>query len=298
MKEFTELAQIGNFTEASSKLFLAQPTLSKHIKTMEAELGVSLLRRNKRSMELTEAGRAFLPYAKQIMQIQNEYTSVLAACGKEMKGTLHIGCLPSFSVYGIDCLISEFVSLHDQVTIRVEEYEKQQLLEMLHQKECDFAFVRNGRTHYSDLTKIPITTDRMVAVLPENHRLAGRGSIGLEELKYDRFLSREKHTGGYKVIMKMCSSAGYEPYIVCTSNRNRNLIEMVKRGVGVTLMNQGPAICGKRQGYVIVNLKQEAVSEVGLYYNENREMSLAAREFLGFVKEHRERVCGNWNLIT
>lgn len=298
MKEFVALAQIGNFTEASANLFLGQPTLSKHIKAMEAELGVTLLRRNKRSMELTEAGRVFLPYAKQIMQIQNEYTSVLAACEKGMKGVLHIGCLPSFSIYGIDRLISEFVSLHDQVTIRVEEYEKQQLLEMLHHKECDFAFVRNGGSNYSDLMKISIATDRMVAVLPENHRLAGRESICLEELKYDRFLSREKNTSGHKIIMKLCSLAGYEPYIVCTSNRNRNLIEMVKRGVGVTLMNQGPASAGKRDGYVIVNLKQKSVSEVGLYYNAKKEMSLAAREFLEYVNEHRERVCGNWNLIT
>lgn len=295
MKEFVALAEIGNFTEASSRLFIAQPTLSKHIKSMEAELGGPLFIRNKRNMELSEMGHMFLPYAKQIVQIQGEYTTALSARGKDIEGTLHIGCLPSFSMYGIDELISDFVSQHNRVSIQVEEYGKAYLLDLVHQKKCDFAFVRDGRTSYADLEKLPITTDRIVAVLPENHKLAKRDVIRLEELKYERFLTREKGTCGHKLILKICGSVGYEPYIVCTSNNNRNLIEMVKRGVGVTLMNRGPAMVGNRKGYVTVDLVPEFESEVSLYYNTAVDASPTAKCFLEHVKANRERVGEKWN---
>lgn len=295
MKEFVALAEIGNFTEASSRLFIAQPTLSKHIKSMEAELGGPLFIRNKRNMELSEMGHTFLPYAKQIVQIQGEYATALSAQKQDIEGTLHIGCLPSFSMYGIDWVISDFVGQHNRVSIQVEEYGKGYLLDLVHQKRCDFAFVRDGRTNYADLMKIQIATDKVVAVLPENHKLAGRDQIRLEELKYDRFLSREKGTCGHKMILKMCGSVGYEPYIVCTSNNNRNLIEMVKRGVGVTLMNRGPAMVGSRKGYVIVDLVPEFASEVSLYYNTAVDMSPTAKCFLEHVKANRERMFEKWS---
>ena len=77
LREFVALAQTCHYQETADRLFISQPSLSKHIKTMEAELGAELFKRTSRRVELSEFGRAFLPYAQRIAAVQEEYTGTL-----------------------------------------------------------------------------------------------------------------------------------------------------------------------------------------------------------------------------
>lgn len=79
MREFLTLSELKNFNSASERLFLSQPTLSRHIKELEDELGVTLFNRSTRRVELTECGQYFLPFAKLIVDAEDEYTVGLAA---------------------------------------------------------------------------------------------------------------------------------------------------------------------------------------------------------------------------
>ena len=101
IREFTVLAEIGSFTEASRRLSISQPVLSKHIKMLELDLGAQLFKRNKRSMELSEYGKLLLPYAQQIVQIQNEVADAFSSRHHAIAGTLTIGALPTASYYGL-----------------------------------------------------------------------------------------------------------------------------------------------------------------------------------------------------
>ena len=82
MREFLTLSELKNFNSASERLFLSQPTLSRHIKELEEELGVTLFSRSTRRVELTECGEYFLPFAKLIVHAEDEYTERLAAMKK------------------------------------------------------------------------------------------------------------------------------------------------------------------------------------------------------------------------
>lgn len=79
MREFLTLSDVKNFNLAAEKLFLSQPTLSRHIKELEEELGVQLFERSTRRVELTECGQYFLPFAKKIVNAENEYLKGFAA---------------------------------------------------------------------------------------------------------------------------------------------------------------------------------------------------------------------------
>lgn len=78
IREFLTLSEVKNFNYASERLFLSQPTLSRHIKELEEELGVPLFSRTTRHVELTEYGQYFLPFAHQIVSAEDEYTEGLA----------------------------------------------------------------------------------------------------------------------------------------------------------------------------------------------------------------------------
>ncbi len=82
MREFITLSELKNFNYAAEKLFLSQPTLSRHIKELEEELGVTLFSRSTRRVELTEYGLYFLPFAKRIVSAEDEYTVGLARMRK------------------------------------------------------------------------------------------------------------------------------------------------------------------------------------------------------------------------
>ena len=73
--EFVVLADTGNYMEAADKLFLTQSSLTRHIQKLEADLGVLLFDRSTRHIELNKYGNLFMPYARQISQLQKEYTT-------------------------------------------------------------------------------------------------------------------------------------------------------------------------------------------------------------------------------
>lgn len=79
MREFITLAELRNFNLAAERMFLSQPTLSRHIKDLEDELDVQLFERSTRRVELTEGGEYLLPYAKRIVKAEDEYNEGLSA---------------------------------------------------------------------------------------------------------------------------------------------------------------------------------------------------------------------------
>ncbi len=89
-REFAVLARTGSYSEAAEQLFLSQPSLSKHIKSAELELGRPLFRRTTRRIELTPFGAALLPYAEQIAALQDEYTARLLHVPQE-KAVISLG---------------------------------------------------------------------------------------------------------------------------------------------------------------------------------------------------------------
>lgn len=84
MREFIALSEVRNFNLASERLFLSQPTLSRHIKELEEELGVPLFKRSTRRVELTPYGQYFLPYARRVVTAEDEYTQGFATMRRAM----------------------------------------------------------------------------------------------------------------------------------------------------------------------------------------------------------------------
>ena len=84
LREFIALSEVKNFNQAAERVFLSQPTLSRHIKELEDELGVSLFSRSTRHVYLTEFGEFFLPYARLIVKAETEFLAGLAVMKKNL----------------------------------------------------------------------------------------------------------------------------------------------------------------------------------------------------------------------
>ncbi len=235
--EFVELARIGNYTTASQVLNISQSVLSKHIKIMESELDVQLFVRSKRGVELSKYGLLLLPYANQIMNINESYMKDIATV-KNNGSTLKIASVPAVKQMGIGELIAGFVKENPNVSINILENESAYLVDCLQKQECDLAFVRGIDSRYSELNRLPYVKDRLIALLPVSHPLAQKKELTLKDFKHENLIFSAINTKMYNIVYDACCDEGFEPNIVYTNNNGRHSVEMIERNVGIALMNE------------------------------------------------------------
>lgn len=242
-REFATLAEVMNYWEASERLYMNQSTLSKHIRSLEEELGVKLFDRTTRHIELTKYGQALLPYAREIMRTQFEYSAELRRLKDEDNGTITIGTIPPMAQYHVTGPLFGFRRAYNEYSIRILEADSTELIQALKEKRCELAFVRDNmppqersKTSGDQIVRIPYIEDRLVAVLPAGHPLAGQKSISLRDLKGDNMCFLKEGTLLYDLCRNACQSAGFIPNVVFNSHHIDSILDRVTRGNDTALM--------------------------------------------------------------
>ena len=289
--EFVTLVETGKFSEAADRLYISQSSISKHIKALETELGVPLLeRQTKRKVVLSEYGQLFLPYAEQISLLQQEYLSIQKKHQRENAEILYIGSIPAMQEYEISQLLSRFQARYSDVVLRVEEIESVDSKERVRNGTLDFAFVRDRNPKKEGiLVRVPYSSDRVCAVLPKDHRLAGNRSISLIQLAEEKFLFLQEGSFLYDTCMEQCQKAGFEPTVIYTGSRAYNILGMVAQGNGVALLTRRPISRFKDDfDVVLVDIEPAIETKINLIYHAKTPMSKSAKQFLEFYQSEME----------
>lgn len=178
---FTALSKYMNFSVAADELYLSQSSLSKRIKSLETKLDMGLFIRHPRTIELTEAGRAILPYAD---HISNEYEKMKEALSGYTDGRsmLRIAAISFLSYYGMMNGISLYIKDNPGVNVNIKEINSQHGMELLDKERVDACMMFSKLVSTDKYNKYPLVKDDMVAVMNENHMLAGKDTITLEQL--------------------------------------------------------------------------------------------------------------------
>lgn len=297
LREFEVLAETLNFARTAEQLFTSQSTISKHLKSLEQELGVSLFTRTSRKVWLNENGKLFLPYAKRMLQIQYEYETALYNKTKTEKITLSIGSIPVMAQYQITDSIVEFKQENKGFHLNIIEGETGELTEALMQGQCELAFIRDGIFSDSDqaLVRLPYYKDVLTALLPKSHPKSGRQSIRLEELSQEDFILMKENTFLYQLSIDACIKAGFTPNIVFTGHRMENIMDLVAKEMGVALLMKCQTLHSPSQQISIVQIQPPITNQISLVYQKNKKLSPAAIHFIKCVKHGRER-SGNKSL--
>lgn len=295
-KEFVILAETKNYLEAAEILFISQSSLSKHIKSMENELGVTLFDRTSRSVELTKLGEMLLPYAINIMNSQLEYTDMIRNELDDFRGQVTIGSIPAIAQYGITDLLVDYKNKFPHYVVKIFEYENHKLLESLRQKQCDLIFARDYDSviNEDEFVKIPYLVDPMVALLPKEHPLASSGTIRLEQLREESFIQLEEDEFLLNLWQKCCHHVGFKPRVAFSCYRMDGILDLVTRNMGVSLImaNQvthpGKSKLPHNPPWTTCKLIPEVNITVYLCYRRSKPLSKAAQHFVDCVKERIE----------
>jgi DNA-binding transcriptional LysR family regulator len=280
LREFVVLAETGNFLEAADLLYISQSSLSKHIKNIEEEFGVPLFDRTTRKVRISKYGQLLLPYARQIVELHDQYTASLQSSLEIDRDALTVGSIPALAQYNIIDIFVNFKKSRPQSTLNVLQAGSEELKEMLRQKKCDLAFIRFTDEVDDDLVKKPYAVDTLVAVLPTTHPLARQKTIPLQMLANEDFLLIEKHTYLYRLCVNACKQSGFEPKIAFTDHKVGILVDLVTKGMGVALLMRKLALYAFNPNIAILDISPSVTTEISLCYLKGVELSDAAKHFV------------------
>lgn len=290
-KEFIALTKTENYLEAAENLFISQSSLSKHIKSLENELGTTLFDRTTRQVKLNEAGKVFLKYAQQMIDVQHQCNTALINLKEAEEQSLTIGSIPIMAPYGITDMLIDFKKANVKINLSIIEGETEQLKQKLRNDECDLIFIRRlvgqkeSAEDLADFGVINFTTDYLVAVLPVDHPLADQALIDLAELKNEEFLFLPPKSVMHNISLQACHQAGFAPVIAYTGKRAENIIDLVSKGMGVSLLMAKPiSYINVRHLVKLVPVFPHIETEIVIYYKKGALLSKAASHFLEFVQ--------------
>ena len=277
---YMELCKQKNFTEAGYACNMTQGALSKQIRKLENELGITLIRRNTRKFELSKEGEIFLSYAK---KMTGTYEEMLKNVQKNQE--IKIGCMPVLAPYHFARLVADFRKEYPDIKLVIDERIASDIQE--NSDRYDFLILRENMMEDQKKFRFsPLYDDKLCAVLYEKHPLYGRDRLQLKELKDDVFIFPERGSGSYEVFYKSCEKAGFEPKIAFEFPQANTIMSFVSEGVGVTITFSTVYREAKCAGVKMIPLEDELHSVISLFYRKNKPLDHAKKQFLNYVREH------------
>ena len=277
---YMELCKQKNFTEAGYACNMTQGALSKQIRKLENELGITLIRRNTRKFELSKEGEIFLSYAK---KMTGTYEEMLKNVQKNQE--IKIGCMPVLAPYHFARLVADFRKEYPDIKLVIDERIASEIQE--NSDRYDFLILReNMMGDQKNFRFSQLYDDKLCAVLYEKHPLYGRDRLQLKELKDDVFIFPERGSGSYEVFYKSCEKAGFEPKIAFEFPQANTIMSFVSEGVGITITFSTVYREAKCAGVKMIPLEDELHSVISLFYRKNKPLDYAKKQFLNYVREH------------
>ncbi len=277
--EFCELVHSGSYSKAAVRLSLTQPVLSRHIQRLEQELGYPLLKRTTRHIELNEAGTLFLPYASRIADLYQEYLRTVRSGSASNR--LRIGMPELFSPSSILDQIYRFTTPRN-ISVDIVQETFEDLLVSLSQQRLDLAVSYEQEGAETDgMDRLPYFTDELAAVLPAGHPLSREAVIPLEALANENFIFFRKDNLIGRLSHACCAQAGFEPRVIHYSKFEDNILEMIRKGAGCSLLLMNPATV---TGAAVVPIRPTIRVSLNLIYPKNHPSNT---ELLEYIRAHR-----------
>jgi DNA-binding transcriptional LysR family regulator len=240
LRYFLAVAEELHFTRAAARLHIGQPPLSQQIQALEAELGVALFVRTKRSVQLTEAGQHLLVRAREILGASTNVARELQQIARGGSGELRIGFTSTgLLVEEIRHLLRTYHEHFPGVTLRLHEMYTHTQFAALERGDLDIGFVRFNE-HFAPpgLSLQILRRDRLCLVVPLDHPLAGRRSAAIVECRNEAFIGYPGRSGASLVdyLNRLCARAGFVPNIAQEAHEALTQIGLVATGMGIAVL--------------------------------------------------------------
>lgn len=231
---FLEIVRRQNLSRAAEALHVTQPALTARLHALEVELGARLFERSRRGMELTEAGRALLPYAERAIEALDGGRSLIGELVRGTTGQLSIGTAPAVGTYVLPRLLARYVEHFPDVRLLVRTGHSEEIIELVADGEIDVGLIRH--LHHPGVVTQTLYEDELLLVVPPSHRFATSASITVEQMADATLILFDRASSYYDQTNSMFRAAGVAPRGVLELDNIDAAKQMVKHGLGVALL--------------------------------------------------------------
>jgi len=286
LEYFLEVVRKGSFSKAATSLHVTQPSISKMIQSLEEELGVTLVLRNAKHIELTDAGKIILDQAQQIVTRFHNLTTELDDIVHFKKGKVRIG-LPHISGSTVlPRILGEFNQKYPNIQIQLFEFGSKKIQLGVHEGALDVGIVCTPPAKPDSFEIFSLMKDPLKVIVHPNHPLAQKSVIPFSELASEAFVMYSEDFSLYDCIQDRCKSEGFQPRIICETAQREFMTQMVSATLGIALLPS--AICNDLNPNMIVSVPIEDPQiylELALIWRKDRYLSFAARRWLEFTAD-------------
>ncbi|MBN8995107.1 MAG: LysR family transcriptional regulator [Rhizobiales bacterium] len=284
LRYFVTLAEELHFARAAQRLHLSQPSLTQQMQKLESEVGVLLLARNRRTVAMTDAGRAFLDRARVVLEEMERAVSSAKASAAGKVGELFIGYAAPADLRIVPYLVPRFREKYPDIRLTLRHLGGASLIEALKDDRVRVAILR-GPIDEPGIETITIARERLVAVVPESHSLAGRTRIRFKDFAdlpmifFPRWLSPKY----FDSVAQLCLELG--GFTLAPSQdveTSQTALALVAAGMGVSLQPASIKVL-QRKGVRYLDISDSPpCAEMALAHRKG-DRSKVLDNFLGLV---------------
>ena len=284
LQYFIAVTNFNSFSRAADHLFITQPTISKMIKNLEEELGVSLFDRSRKQVTLTDAGRIILEQAKLIDKAFKNLEMGLDDLLGLKKGHIRIGLPPIFDAHLFLKIMGSFHEKYPGITFQIVEDGSKKIEEDVNKNLLDVGVIVLP-TKDDIFEHFSFMEEDLKLILHSSHPLANRKEVNLTELANESFILLNKDFVLNDLIISACNSVGFYPHTISECSQRTFIEEMVASKLGISLLPE--SICRQLTSNVkSIKVVNPSINwKLAIIWGKNQYLSYAANEWLQFTKK-------------
>lgn len=286
---YATVVRLGSFSRAAEELYIAQPTISLHIRQLEEELGTKLLVRTTKSIEMTEKGREVYECAVSILQLRDR---IAEKCSGGERRIIRLGASTIPSAYILPEVLPAYVKIHPETYFTIDQGDSRSVTEKVAEGLADIGVV-GMKPASSDITAEPFCEDSVVIITPVREQfltMKEQHSATLEKLFEQPVILREKGSGSLKAADTFLANAGYsggDLHVAARTNDPEAIKNLVVSGLGISMISSKAAEDYSRENRLLVFSFPEISSRRQFYILKRKKTVLpeCVRDFVQYLRQ-------------
>lgn len=285
LNAFIAIAETGSFSEAGERLHLTQPAVSKRIASLEHQLSVRLFDRLGREVSLTEAGRALLPRAYQILNVLEDTRRALTNLSGEVSGRLTLATSHHIGLHRLPPLLRAFTRAHPQVALDIQFLDSEVAYDEILHGRAELAVITLAPETREPVRAVPVWNDPLDFVAAPEHPLASNGEVSLADVARHPAVFPGGNTFTHHIVRRLFEAQGLVPNIAMSTNYLETIKMMVSIGLAWSVL---PRTMLDEQVAQLPLPGIQLSRQLGYILHTERTLSNAARAFMQLLDAQRD----------
>jgi DNA-binding transcriptional LysR family regulator len=287
---FHEVAKHKSFSKAAEGLFISQPAVTKHIRSLESKVRIGLIQRGRGGFSLTEAGKVLFKHTQKISSHLMEIENALGNFQKDHYGLLKIGTTESYSKCLMPRLLSGFQTSFPFIKIALDVGNSEEIEKNLITYRNDLALI--GITKVSSkFESIPFLKEELVLIVSPTHSLAKRQAVSLGEIERYPLIIGAKGSTTRKILLQAFKELNIYPSLLIEAGSSEFIKQWVSEGKGVSvIVKRIVEEEEKREVIKTVPLMEKIVLEVAFLYLKEERSNPAIKTFVNYIENKGRKI--------